>query len=176
MICSLHEAGAISAVLPQIQEIFFESSVVKEFSDATAKQEFYQKWLGVYIDHFSENCFVSLDESSNKVLGYIICCPDTLKYFKAIYGVEALVWRDHYTEYPAHFHINCHSTSRGMGLGSKLLQHLENYLKEQGISGVHLTTAKGAENVSFYQKNRYQCVAEEQKHESTLILLAKKLS
>jgi ribosomal protein S18 acetylase RimI-like enzyme len=174
VICSLQEAGAREAVLPQIRNIFFESSVVKEFSNAKTKQAFYQKWLGVYIDHFSDNCFVSLDESDN-VLGYIICCPDTLKNFKVIYGVEALVWRDHYSEYPAHFHINCHSSSRGMGLGSKLLQHLENILKERGVSGVHLTTAKGAENVSFYQKNSYQFIAEEKKLEATLILLAKKL-
>ena len=43
-------------------------------------------------------------------------------------------------KYPAELHINLKKGFRGGGIGRKLMEHYFSFLKDNGISGVHLTT------------------------------------
>jgi ribosomal protein S18 acetylase RimI-like enzyme len=167
------EGEESSRVENEIKAIFFESSVKKEFEGLQEKEAFFHKWLGVYLDHFKKYSFVFLDEESAKVLGYIVCCPDTLNSLQLTSASAA--WQDYYKEFPAHLHINCHQDSRGRGVGSKLLIHLENVLKDQSISGLHLITEESARNISFYEKNGYLPRATRDLEFHRLVFLAKKL-
>ena len=60
-----------------------------------------------------------------------------------------------YKDFPAHLHINLTAESRGLGIGSLLLQTIEFSLKKIGIDGLHLITTPSAPNRIFYQKNGY---------------------
>ena len=51
-------------------------------------------------------------------------------------------------KYPAELHINLKKGFRGGGVGRKLMEHFLSYLKENGISGVHLTTM--SENAKLF--------------------------
>ena len=79
----------------------------------------------------------------------------TLKYVLSailntlIYGIP----KDFSEEYPAHLHINIDKNYRRMGIGSKLMRAYFEYLKNEGIWGVHLgTTSNHKQAVPFYQK------------------------
>ncbi|WP_208586803.1 GNAT family N-acetyltransferase [Gracilibacillus suaedae] len=48
-----------------------------------------------------------------------------------------------------------HNQVQGKGYGSRLLQYLENELKERDIQSLYLLTAKGGSAEAFYIKNNY---------------------
>ena len=175
MIHSFENFKNDESVNEQIKSIFFEASSVQSFENSEARHAFFQKWLGLYLSLFPQSTFISVDDSSKKVLGYITCAPDTLKSFETINGVQAIKWIEHYQEYPAHFHINCHQEARGRGVGTKLLESLESYLREKEVRGVHLITSRDAANVSFYQRNNYCEIASENKEAMKLLFLGKRL-
>ena len=140
--------------LSELNQIFWETSVKKDFKDQAERESFYYKYLGYYLENFPTLCFVAKD-SHNKVLGYI--CASLVNTA---------------TEFPAELHINCSSHAQGKGVGSKLLAYLETKLIELKVPGVHLKTGVKARNVSFYVKNGYLELAT---HEN-ILSLGKKLS
>jgi ribosomal protein S18 acetylase RimI-like enzyme len=62
---------------------------------------------------------------------------------------------DYCKDYPALLHINLDKGFRNLGLGRKLLEHYERYLKQHRVKGLYLgtmsDTAKG-----FFMKNGYR--------------------
>lgn len=132
--------------LSQIEVIFFESSTKKTFASEEEKKAFQWKYLGSYLSKFPELAFVAKLEG--KVLGYVVGATDTdfelqphLKSFDDLLKI-----------YSAHLHINCHADSRGLGIGSMLIQKLESKLQALHCNGLHIMTGVDAKNRSFYQK------------------------
>jgi len=60
-------------------------------------------------------------------------------------------------EYPAHLHIDIVPEFQRKGIGKKLIEHLEKYLKRMNIQGYHLEVdPKNIVGVSFYKKLRLE--------------------
>lgn len=141
-----------------VVEIFFESSSKKVFKSDTEKNDFLYKYLGFYKDKYPNIFLVALMD--DKVLGYICGARDS-KFENELYDFlpHYSLFEDLYEKFPAHLHINLSQNSRGLGVGSKLIEAFEEIVS---TSGVHLITGPKARNRSFYLKNNYtfECLRE----------------
>lgn len=137
-------------MLTQLREIFFETSTVKDFKDDSSREAFFYKYLGFYLEHYPQFCFVAANDGD--VLGYIAGSPESLSP-KLLYLQSHLeMFREELLKFPAHLHINFRREAQGMGFGRKLIVHLENELKNNDIKGLHIMTGPEAQNRFFYQK------------------------
>lgn len=141
------------------------------------------RWALCYTDFFPDYAFVA--EESGEVIGYILSTPDTLLQEK--YHTQRIIPRikEHLSsnneqyhlftgfipltqmagnileEYPAHLHINLTSQCRHKGIGSKLIETMEENLRNRGIKGIHLGVMKENNNaVNFYYKHNFKLLTE----------------
>lgn len=138
----------------EVTEIFFESSARKKFSSKKDKEDFFHKYLGFYIHNYSDHFFVAKDD--NKVLGYLCSAPDSLRCKSLYHLLEHYHLFEHlFNDYPCHAHMNTHKLSRGLGVGSKLL---ESFIKSfsNELKGIHIITSPIVRNVDFYLKNGFE--------------------
>ena len=133
----------------QVREIFFESSTKKDFKDQAEKEAFYQKYVGFYLKHFPEFCWIAVGQN---VLGYVLGMPETHHSELEQIQPHLKKFEDLYDRYPAHLHINCHSSSRGLGVGGQLVLKMIQELGSQGLPGLHIMTGAQSRNRSFYQR------------------------
>lgn len=134
----------------QIDDIFFESSSKKDFKDKKEKEAFNWKYLGFYLAHYPEYAWVAIKEE--KVMGYVLGMPFTQD--PSLYQIQPhlIPFADQFKSFPAHLHINCHESSRGLGVGSALVNKLLHKLKAESISGLHIMTGPESDNKKFYSK------------------------
>ncbi len=64
-------------------------------------------------------------------------------------------------EYPAHLHINIADPGfRGKGVGWRLMKRYFDYLKENGVKGVHLcTTSHNKQAIPFYHRCGFELIS-----------------
>lgn len=151
----------------QVVEVFWETTTRKEFASETERQQFQHQYLDVYLDQLA---FVAVEH--HQVMGYIVGQLDTLKT-EASWPAHLSIFREEYTQYPAHLHINCCNASQGKGLGGQLLAALETELRGLGVKGLHLITAAEARNVNFYKKYGYLEIAQRPWKTAQLLMLGK---
>lgn len=128
------------------------------------KEGFTYRWVTNYVENFIDFCFVA--EDNNEIIGYIVSTPNTEKQEELYYNKSGIniirtitVLENLLGEYPAHLHINLTSKTRGKGVGTKLIESMENKLIESGIKGVHLGVMADNEiAVSFYKKNGFNVI------------------
>lgn len=156
----------------EVARVFFESSSVKTFASQEDKDKFQYKYLDYYRVNHPEYFFFYKE---NEVFGYICGA--------ASYDQECLELHSYLAEFragtenfPAHLHINLTESSRGNGIGSKLVAAFEARLKEDGITGCHLITTPDARNVSFYERNGYQERVVRKINDIDLLLLGKRFT
>ncbi|MBT4793279.1 MAG: GNAT family N-acetyltransferase [Halobacteriovoraceae bacterium] len=141
--------------IEKVNEIFFESSSKSHFLGTKEKEKFQYKYLDYYKVFFPQLFFVITVDS--QVKGYICGISEILKDKKSFEISSHLhAFKDLYKKFPAHLHINMASDSRGMGLGSILINHFEKLLKERSIVGMHIITSPKAQNIRFYTKNHFK--------------------
>ena len=127
------------------------------------------RYLTPYLEDPS-HFWLSLHES--KPYGYLAGTPKTNARHYALnpYLIPFEPWIE--GAFPAHLHINLTSASRGSGMGSLLIQSFEKQLISEGIPGIHVVTATQARNVSFYLKNGFLKI----ENQNGLLFLGKSLS
>ncbi len=138
-------------VLSEIKYIFYISSSVQQFNSEDHKQTFFEKWCGDYLIHYADEFFLFFDQS-DKLMGYISGCKNSTEALGNLRVPGFKLFSDLFISFPAHLHINFHPDSRGMGLGSILVDFYIEYLKSQNVTGLHLVTSPDAKNVSFYDR------------------------
>lgn len=161
--------------IKKVEEIFFETSAIKEFTSDQAKSNFKYKYLEYYQTHHPEN-FISILHD-NILLGYI-CGVDNSQEAIELYKLlpHYATFEEYFDQYPAHLHINLSLASTGLGIGSKLITFFEKYLASKSIKGVHLITSPSSRNVHFYQKNQYNFAVEKCFEDAALLFLGKSLT
>jgi ribosomal protein S18 acetylase RimI-like enzyme len=160
--------------IQNISNIFFESSFMTSFKNDKERDEFEFKYLGYYMETYPEFFLVGILDQ--KVIGYICGSPNSLKdefLFNSLFYFN--LFKDEYLKYPAHLHINLSSDSRGMGLGSILIEEFEKRISQIAV-GVHLITSPVARNRNFYLKNGYSYEVTETYKTSSILLMGKDLS
>ena len=134
----------------QVDAIFYEASTKKEFKDAAEKEAFNWKYLGFYLAHYPEFAWIALKDQ--QVLGYVVGMPFTQDPSLFQIQPHLLAFADEFKTFPAHLHINCHESSRGMGVGKQLTLKLVEQLKNEGVKGLHIMTGPASDNRAFYSK------------------------
>ncbi|WP_426321146.1 GNAT family N-acetyltransferase [Microbacterium sp. E-13] len=63
-------------------------------------------------------------------------------------------------EYPAHLHIDLLPETQGQGLGRRLIETLEQALREAGVPGLHLVaSAENTGAIAFYPRVGFEAIA-----------------
>lgn len=158
--------------LLEVKEIFFESSTRKSFKDEAEKGAFFYKYVGFYLKHYPDYAFVAY---ADRVLGYVVGAPETLEEELLLIQPHLLSFKDYFTEYPAHLHINCHSEARGMGVGQQLVSELLKRLEASKIKGLHIMTGADARNKSFYHRLGFTFEVIENFQGSPILFMGKSL-
>lgn len=137
-------------IVSSLKEIFFLSTSKKEFDSPEHKELFFEKWCGDYLNLYPQLVFLVF--INDRLMGYLTGVEDTNSALVHLRVPGINLYKDLYDVFPAHLHINFHPDSRGMGLGTKLVQHFENYLRKSNVIGLHLVTSPDALNVTFYER------------------------
>ncbi|MFH0856058.1 MAG: GNAT family N-acetyltransferase [Candidatus Omnitrophota bacterium] len=66
-----------------------------------------------------------------------------------------LIAPDFSGEYPAILHVNVNKVFRGLSIGSRLLSRYLDYLRQEGVKGVHLATMSEA-GAGFFRKKGFK--------------------
>lgn len=133
----------------ELRDIFFESSIRKEFKDQLEKEAFFRKYLGFYLECFPELVWVA---RQGRILGYMVGSPVTRNHEIFTLQPHLQSFDSYFDAYPAHLHVNLHADARGMGLGSKLFSELEKQIQGMKIRGIHIMTGPDSRNKSFYRR------------------------
>lgn len=160
--------------LPEVREIFFESSVRKSFKDEIEREAFFEKYLGHYISRLPD--FAAVAVLKEKVLGYVVASPETREEELFLLQPHLRVFQRYFDPYPAHLHMNCHLSARGHGIGTLLVESTVRMLNQRNIKGLHIMTAPGSRNVNFYRKMGFSFETEEEFQGSAILFMGKTIS
>lgn len=175
-------AVTIRSLLPEDEDRLLEICYLTG-TTSLDKYLFGLRWCLYYLWHQPENSFVAVDQRSGLVLGYILGALDTPQmekhfrqvmvplirkswrktrhktltgwkdYLKLLASSNSGLFKELYTEYPAHLHINIHPDHQRKGLGYQLIRVYEANLINKQVPGYHLLV--GGDNqagISFYRK------------------------
>ena len=137
-------------IIQAVDALFFDASNTQAFSSDEEKSAFREVWLGRYIRNHPEHFYIATSDIGD-VLGYLAGSPDNpaetalfsdIDYFK-LFEKECV-------QYPAQLHINIAPSARGLGVGRALIDAYATQCAQDGVSGCHVVTRVGADNVGFY--------------------------
>ena len=145
--------------IASVREVFFRTSPYGRSLKGADREEFFFNWAGWYMDNVPEQTLL-LRGPENKIIGYLVGCFDSTsagELFKRIFYYKELArW---YTDYPAHFHVNCHPDYQGVGYGKALVERFGSDAEAAGVRGLHVVTGSTARNRRFYEQLQFrECV------------------
>lgn len=136
--------------LAAVEEIFFLTAAIEEFSSSASREAFKFKYLGYYLDNFPHLTLVAKKEGI--VLGYCLGSDETSEAFYQ-YQPHLQLFSEFFEDFPAHLHINLHPKAQGLGIGQLLMGRWQALIKQNPlIRGLHIMTGPEARNRRFYQR------------------------
>jgi len=168
-------ASDIEAAWPEIEAIFFASATRRDFADEAARRAFRAAWLDPYRAHWPDLIWIAR-EADGAVAGFLAGCRDS----RAARSVldrqpDFPLFADLFDLYPAHFHVNCRAERRGRGIGAALVAAFVAHCRTCIAPGVHLVTAAGARNVSFYRRQGFDREIARKAGDRALLFLGRRL-
>ena len=158
--------------IDQLRQIFFESAAIKEFSSPDAKEKFYHRWCGTYIEHWPDWCLLAVEDQ--KLLGYLVGCPDSTEALQVLTMPGFDIFSEYFSQFPAHLHMNIHHSCRGQGVGQELVERFCRTLQREALAGVFIITAAMSRPTHFYMKNGFNHSYTRDYGSSALILMGRK--
>jgi GNAT superfamily N-acetyltransferase len=139
------------SVFTEIDAIFFGSASTQDFASPEARADFRDLWLGRYLQHFPDWCFVALDDGG-AAAGYLAGSPVSNHpplpgpdYFSA-FPPELI------DAFPAHMHVNVRADSRGQRIGEALVYAFRQRCADGGLPGFHAVTAADGAAAAFFSR------------------------
>lgn len=126
--------------------------------------------LAMYADPYLDHGIAYLIENQGSIYGYILCAPnfssfishkeEILEKMPQAYHKRALkewaIYAKYQNHFPAHLHIDLLKETRGMHLGTQLMQTLIQKLKEEHVEGLMLgVSLENKAAIAFYTKNGF---------------------
>lgn len=161
--------------LSETIKIFFQTSSVQNFKTTDDKELFLYRYFGYYQENHPDLFFVALHEKSDDIpLGYI-CGVENSFNDPVLMELQAQLdfFKEVEKDYPAHLHINISPLFHGQGIGSSLMNALEEELSLRGCPGVHIITAPEASNTVFYTKRGFDYELVKKINNVDLLLMGK---
>ena len=138
-----------------LDEVFFTSSHTKTFASDTVRLAFRERWLGRYLEHFPDCCFVAIGADGGAA-GYI--CGSLQDPARDPHFSD----QPHFSRFaaltpifPAQLHVNLAEAARGRGVGRLLIEALAAHASAAGAPGIHAISTRGARNLGFYAANGF---------------------
>ncbi len=160
--------------LPEVRQIFFETSSRKKFQNEEERERFFEKYVGYYLQHFPKFCLVALEQS--RILGYLVASPSTGGKELLSLQPHLEVFKKEFVAFPAHLHMNCHHEARGQGIGRLMMEMIEELLRAESIIGLHIMTSPDSSNKFFYHKLGFDHQVLETFKGTPILLMGKNLS
>ncbi len=136
----------------EVEEIFFRSAARLDFASEQDKRDFLARWTGFYLESEPEGIFLAM-AADRRVAGYLTGCADSRGASRLYRDIPYYsLFEDCFEAFPAHFHVNCHPDFRNQGVGTRLVEAYLAHCARAGLPGVHVVTAPGARNVTFYHR------------------------
>jgi GNAT superfamily N-acetyltransferase len=168
-------AGDPAEFMPQIDEIFFESAIRKDFASPEARAAFHELWLGRYLRNCPADCFVAFDDGAyvaGYLAGALVSNADPLPGP----DVYALFSPKLVKAYPAHIHVNVRRDCRGEGVGALLIAAFAHHCRLWRVRGFHAITAAKSRPANFFQRCGMENVAESEWNRKPVVMLAQRVS
>lgn len=149
-----------AAGVARIDEIFFVSSAVQQFSGAAERAAFRERWLGRYLLVDAEHAFIAIDRDRDTIVGYVIgsiADPARQPRFADLASVGAFSAAS--ARFPAHLHINIDPAYRNRGIGERLIDAFGTHAQACGAVGMHVVTSAASRNVRFYRRCGFEEIA-----------------
>ncbi|MDO9383645.1 MAG: GNAT family N-acetyltransferase [Hyphomicrobiaceae bacterium] len=144
-----------ASVRAALDAVFFSSSHTKTFADDAARLAFRERWLGRYLQHFPDCCFVAIDVDGQAV-GYICgSLQDPARDPRFADQPHFAHFADLTPAFPAQLHVNLAQAARGRGIGRLLIEALAAHASAAGAAGIHAISSRGARNLGFYAANGF---------------------
>ena len=151
---------------PYVQKICIETAGSRFVKTPRKQRAAAAAFCRYFIERCPETCFVAVNESDEPV-GYILCTPTFgrwCRYAPEQFGVGfpyAFLWSlgsmsgavPYLKNYPAHLHINLLPPYQRMGLGRKLMQTLEEALRQRNCPGVSLCLGKDNHGAQLFYES-----------------------
>ena len=170
------EARARHRSLDALDAIFFEASGTKTFASAEVRAAFHERWLGRYLRQYPEWVYLALNDDDS-LAGYLLSClndPAKTALFSDIGYFQNFA---HLTErFPAQLHVNLAPRARGHGAGGRLVCAFIDDARRADCPGVHVVTARGLRNTTFYARNGFGEVGHVTWQGRDLVFLARDLT
>ena len=142
-----HSAGVRAA----IDKVFFDNAATSEFSDEVSRRDYHDLWLGRYLRHFPESCWIAFEENNdNAIIGYLagslvsdtppLPGPDYYRQFPSNF-IE---------KFPAHLHINIRQDRHVQGTGRALIDAFRTHCHEKQMAGFHAVTIASRTPADFF--------------------------
>jgi GNAT superfamily N-acetyltransferase len=175
VIYRLEDVAQWPGVLSGIDDVFFQSSNTRNFESDGARALFRERWLGRYLAHDPQWCYVAMD-ADHEVAGYLVASLDDPALAPRFADITYFsVFKDLTRRFPAHLHVNLKASSRSSGIGSALVQRFASEARDAGATGVHVVTSRGARNVGFYERNGFAELGATGEGAREIVFLAHKL-
>jgi GNAT superfamily N-acetyltransferase len=157
----------------ELEAIFWETAP-KAPAEPTARAAFHQRWLGQYLLHEPDLCWVA-QSSDGQTLGYLVGSfvdPATSPRFADLPYVQAFA--DATRTHPAHLHINLTERARGQGIGVRLIEKFIAACRARQVSGLHVVTGARQRNMRFYLRCGFRELARYQRDPTAAVCLARR--
>lgn len=151
-IVRLTEIDDLDAARAEIEAIFYASATMQDFESEAARAAYRDLWLGRYLRHFPDMCFVAFDEHG-RVGGYLAGSPVSDQFPLPGPDYYSLFPRNLIDAYPAHIHVNVRKESRGRAIGSTLIDASRDECRKRRIAGFHAVTAARSRAADFFSQN-----------------------
>ena len=158
-----------------VQDICVASSKHAGDDNPTTRATLTAMYCDYYLDNQSDYCYVAVDEQDIPV-GYVLCSVDRGDYEESMTElylplVRKLSSSDYFhwiseikvtgryvrQGYLAHMHVNVLEDYQRQGIGSELVNTLENKLREMYVEGVYLICGEKQEGArAFCEKMGYE--------------------
>lgn len=158
-----------------VQDICMATSWLANDDNAINRAMLCAMYCDYYLDNQSEHCFVAVDETDTPI-GYVLCAVDvddyeekmSQNYMQLVRKLSSKQYFEHNASqkiarryvnagYTAHLHIDILPDYHRQGIGTQLVQTLENHLKEMFVEGLHIVcSAKNQQARAFYEKMGFE--------------------
>ena len=148
------DAGEKARLIHEATQIFFETANITVFESLPAREAFYDRWFGHYLETDPASLLLALDQTG-AAIGYLAGCLDSFSEAARIIISDIPFYtpafcsalRDH----PSHFHINVKPGHQGKGVGRQLMSAFFQLCRDQGSRGIHVVTGAKSGAVDFYR-------------------------
>ena len=157
-----------------VQDICMATSKYAEDDNPMNRVILTSLYTDYYLDNQSDYCFVAVDDNDIPV-GYVLCSVDRDDYEDKMNELYLPVVRKlnnseyfHYIAelkvtsryvrqgYLAHMHVNVLEEYQHQGIGTELVNFLENKLRDMYVEGMYLICGEKSDARAFYEKMGYE--------------------